>query len=123
MPNNFLKQSNSQQGATTLIITFFVLSTILMIALTAAGIAVFEIRRAREISDSIPAFYASDAAAEKCLYQARRLRNNAGCNQTSGSTSVALSNGARGVARRQNNKINAYGIFNQTKRSVEVEWQ
>lgn len=112
----------SERGATTLIVTFFVLTTILMISLTAASMMVFEIRMSKEIGDSIPAFYASDAAAEKCLYQARRLDDELECNLVVGATSVDLSNGATGAALRQDNKINASGIYSQTKRSVELEW-
>lgn len=116
------KNRNAERGATTLIITFFVLTTILMIALTAASVMVFEIRMAKEIGDSIPAFYASDAAAEKCLYQARRLDDDLECNRTVGATSVTLDNGASATAERQNARINASGTFAQTRRSVELDW-
>lgn len=116
------KNRNAERGATTLIITFFVLTTILMIALTAASVMVFEIRMAKEIGDSIPAFYASDAAAEKCLYQARRLDDDLECNRNVGSTSVTLDNGATATAERKNTQINASGTFAQTRRSVELDW-
>lgn len=62
---------NKERGATTIIIAVLITSVILTIALAATAIIVSEINMSQQLADSIPAYYAAEAGAEKCLYQAR----------------------------------------------------
>ena len=110
-----------ERGATTILLSFFVMSTLLMIALTAASIMIYQIQMSKEIANSVPAFYAADAGAEKCLYQARLEVDE--CAVIGGSVSSVLDNGAQFSATRSaGNKIISWGIFNNTKRQVEITW-
>lgn len=113
---------NSQQGATAILLAVFVMGVILMVALTAATIMIYEIRMTREIANSVPALFASDAAAEQCLYQVRKQAGST-CASVGGEISISLDNGATGRAKRaSNSKIEASGIFGGTKRQVELIW-
>jgi len=116
---------NCEQGATTIMLAFFVMSALLMVSLTASGIMIYQIQMSRDIANSIPAFYAADAGAEECLYQARKEVDNQECNKNNGDLSPSpgiLSNGAQFDANRQNKTITAWGTFGGTRRKVELTW-
>ncbi len=101
---------------------------------------VFEIKMTRDIANSIPAFYAADAGAERCLYQARcgllsptltectdqiGMSKNQGCAVVPGSIAVyGLSNSAsvNQALRTAANQITSKGIFSGTNRKVEINW-
>jgi len=119
--NKLLK--GNQKGATTILIAFFVMNVILMIAFSAAGVMIYEIKMSQTIADSVPAFYAADAGAEKCLFEARRLEDGAGCNTIGGEAAIILDNGGTATAARSANQIESNGTYADTKRSVEITWQ
>lgn len=117
------KLLNNERGATTILLAFFVMNILLMMALTAAGVMIYQIQMSKEIANSVPAFYAADAGAEQCLYQARKGAPGVGCANVGGSVLVNLGNGASGQATLStSNEINAFGVFGGTRRSVEVSW-
>lgn len=114
-------QLSAKQGATTILVAVFILSILLMISLTGASVMVYEIKMAKEISDSVLAFMAADAGAEKCLYQVRK--GSEGCASVNGSATISLDNGATVIATRAaSKKIISQGVFNQTNRKVELSW-
>ncbi len=120
------KKPKVQRGATTILLAFFVVTIILAVALTAAGITIFEIRMSREVANSVPAFFGADAAAEKCLYQVRKLVPDSGddCTRNNEIIQVNLDNGAVGYAERQSNKkLQGWGSFGSTQRRAELSWQ
>ncbi len=90
---------------------------------------VLEIKMTRQISDSIPAFYAADAGAEMCLYYARRGGIGNSCFDVGTSITQAvdpagaMGNGSTYSANRYSDtEIDSTGGFLQTNRSVEVYW-
>lgn len=106
-------------------LSFFVMSIVLMIALAAAGIMIFQIQMSREAADSVAAFYAADAAAEKCLYQLRKLAPDSGndCTKNNKTIQVNLNNGATGFAEVKGaNLLQAWGVFRSTQRNLELTW-
>lgn len=116
---------NSQRGATAILLSFFIMSTLLMISLAAAGIMIYQIQMSREASNSVPAFYAADAAAEKCLYQLRILPPNSGndCTKNNKTIQINLNNGAIGFAEVKGaNTLQAWGTFRSTRRNLELTW-
>lgn len=119
--NNEISAKNNQRGATTILLAFLVMSILLMTALTAAGIMIYQIQMSKEIANSVPAFYAADAGAEKCLYQTRFETGE--CAVVGGQLSATLDNGAEySVRRSTDNQIISWGIFGTTKRQVELNW-
>lgn len=122
--NELNRLSDDQRGATAILLAFFVMNILLMMALTTAGIMIYQIQMSKEIANSVPAFYAADAGAEQCLYQVRRGAPGVGCANVGGSVLVNLGNGASGQATlSSSNKINAFGVFGGTRRSVELTWE
>ncbi|TSC53161.1 MAG: hypothetical protein LiPW39_418 [Parcubacteria group bacterium LiPW_39] len=129
IPKEFIRgyKLKTEYGATAILTATFVLTIILLIALTAASVMIFEIKMAREIANSTSAFFAADAGTEKCLCQ---VRKNAvfsdctgGCASVGGSTSFGLDNGASVTAKRTaSKKIESTGSFSQTIRKVELNW-
>jgi hypothetical protein len=118
------KKLKTEQGATAILLVVFILSIILLVSLTAANIMVAEIKMSREIANSIPAFYAADAGAEQCLYQARKgVAGDACFWPATGSINITLGNGATAVAQRSSDiQITSSGVFFQTNRKIEIGW-
>lgn len=118
-----LNHSRSQRGATTILLAFFVMNVLLLISLAAASIAILNIKMLEGIADPVLAFYAADAAAEKCLYELRVLADGSGCGADPGSTSASLYGGTViPVATRAGNIITSVGKFKETQRKVEVSF-
>jgi len=117
---------NNQRGATTIFLSFFVMNILLMMALTAASIMIYQLQMSKEVSNSVPAFYAADAITEECLYQVRRLEPNSGNDCTTvGATAIqaVLDNGASGEASLTAiNQIKTFGVFGGTQRNIELVW-
>lgn len=114
-----------QRGQTAILMALFVLSVLILIALAASGVMVMEIKMTRQISDSVPAFYAADAGAERCLYQARRGAAGDPCfaSPYTPINNITLGNNATfSVIRVSDKEIDATGDYLQTTRSVEVYW-
>ena len=115
------KKQVSQRGATTILLAFFVMGILLMMALAAASIMVYQIQMSKEIANSVVAFYAADAGAEKCLYQARKGAAGEGCAEIGNLVQMTLGNSAVSQAvRNGDGKIVSSGSFGGTKRSVEL---
>lgn len=114
----------TQKGATTILLAFFVMNVLLITSLTAANVMVFNIKMSADIANSIPAYYAADAAAEKCLYQMRIIVDGVtGCSADGGLTSVSLYGGTvTPVATRASSKITSVGQYKGTQRKVEISW-
>ena len=142
MKRNF----QNQKGATSVLIVTFILSIILLVSLSAATIMLAEIKMSRQLTDSIPAFYAADSGAERCLYQARcadlgplatdECKDEVGnsLNQfcakktngdqiTSATESLTFVNSSAYVAQRDlEERVWSSGNYKGTERSVEIEW-
>jgi len=119
------KKLKTEQGATAILLVVFILSIILLVSLTAANIMVAEIKMSREIANSIPAFYAADAGAEQCLYEARKGALGDTCFwPANGIININLvGNGATAVAQRTSDiQITSSGVFSQTNRKIEIGW-
>jgi uncharacterized protein (UPF0333 family) len=115
------KTINMQRGAVAILLSVLVLAAVLAMGLTIAKVVVSQISMTDQATQSVRAFYAADAGAELCLYQARRLQNP--CATNGGSLSGALTNGATYTAQRfSGTGIRSTGLFRQTNRRVELTW-
>ncbi len=113
----------TQKGAAAILMSFFVLTIILLIASTAATIMFFEIKMSREIGNSIPAFYAADAGTEQCLYQIRNSDSGEPCDSTGGTINASLGNGASFIATRTAAETTqSIGTFSATNRKIQTDW-
>lgn len=112
---------NTQRGAVAILLSVLVLAAVLVMGLTIAGVVVSQIAMTNQATQSVRAFYAADAGAELCLYQARKLQNP--CNAEGGSVSGSLANGATYLAQRINGtSIQSTGFYNKTSRKVDLSW-
>jgi len=115
-------RSGKERGATTILLAFFVMGVLLMMALTAASIMIYQIQLSKDIANSITAFYAADAGAEECLYQARKGEGGSGCTIADDPIQIDLTNSATAQASISGgSKIISSGSFGGTKRTVELE--
>jgi hypothetical protein len=83
-----------------------------------------QIKMNREIANSVPAFYAANAALEECLYQVYQLTpGGTDCTSVDGSFSLTLSNGAQAtVERTDDGQAVSTGTFKGVRRVVEANW-
>jgi hypothetical protein len=87
----------------------------LIIGLGVSALIINQLKMSIDAGQSVLAFYAADAGAERCLYYVRK--GGAACD------SVVLSNGARFEAQRVNSTtIRSLGSFGATSRRVELSW-
>ena len=121
-------QLKTESGATTILLSLLVMSVLVMTALTASTIMIYQIQMSRETANSIPAFYAADAMAEECLYQVRTMPDNSGDNCTRNNKPIQLllnlgGYSATGIAWRENNNtLKAEGVFQATQRQMKLSW-
>jgi hypothetical protein len=118
---NFFRWSiRRERGSVAILLTFFILIIILLVALATGNIMALEIKMSRDIGNSIPAFFAADAGIERCLYEVRK--NSA--DVCGSSLNFTLTNAATYVVNKNSgqNLIESVGTFIQTKRKIEASW-
>lgn len=115
-----------QRGAVTLLVSFFVLTVMMLISFTAASVMTIEIRMSRDIANSIPAFFAADAGAEKCWYQVISDSVVGECDTVGTSFNPfppSLDNGAIVTATRFSaTELRTEGDYKGTQRNVSLTW-
>jgi len=120
-----LLAGGSQKGQTAILMSYFILSIILLVALTVANLMVAEIQMSRGVANSVPAYFASDAGVERCLYEIYAAAG-VGCDAPTGFPKTYvynMSNGAMATINRQNaNNINSDGVFADTHRKINLNW-
>lgn len=85
-----------------------------------------EIRMSRDIANSIPAFFAADAGAEKCWYQVINESVVGECDTIGTSFNPfppSLDNGAIVTATRfSDTELRTKGDYKGTQRNVSLSW-
>jgi len=105
-----------QKGTTAILLAVLMLSVMLVIGLGISVLIVNQLRMSIDTGQSVLAFYAADAGAERCLCSVRS-KGYGGCD------SGSLSNGASFSAQRINSTtIRSSGFFGATSRKVELSW-
>lgn len=108
------------RGATTIILTILVLNVVLVIGLGIGVLMTSQIKASQETAESVAAFYAADAGAERCLYAVRK--NGAG---SCPYTNIALDFSPEATyttVYNGSNTITSIGRFRSTSRKVELTW-
>lgn len=118
--SKFIKNSNNQRGDTAILTTVLIMAAVLSLALILTATITRNLRSTFELKDSVKAFYAADAAAEKCVYQARKSAGS--CVNVGGTVTVSFSNGASAEAGRTTlTTIESLGSLRSTNRKIRVE--
>lgn len=116
------KKLQTSKGATAILLTVLILSGILIIGLAVASLMMAEIKMAGQVGQSVPAYYAADAGAERGLYEVLNktgpIYNNG---QGQNLVSVTLDNGASyEVIWDGGAKLTSLGKYQQTRRKIEI---
>lgn len=116
----------NKESGISLLLSILILSLILGVALGLNTIFLQQIRMTKEIGDSVVAFYAADSGSEEVLMT--RDNPSSSCIQES---PCQLGNGASyyisitlpgGNCLSQNYCIKSIGIFNNTRRGIEIDY-
>lgn len=121
---SFLQKTlkEKQQGAMEILLSILVLNVMLIIGLGISVLMLSQIKMTTETGQSVVAFYAADAGAELCLYQARI--GSEACSSAGGVVSGTLLGGRAfySAVRANDNKITSFGQSGKTSRKVELTW-
>jgi len=111
-----MKKNISQQGAISILLAMLLLTELLVIGLGISFLMVSQIKMSGQVGQSVVAFYAAEAGAEKCLYEVRK--GTAVCPATG-----SLDNGANyATTYNGSDTITSIGQFKDTDRKVELTW-
>lgn len=109
----------NQKGATAILLAVLILSILLIIGLGVSALMIGQIKMSAQAGQSVQAFYAADAGAERCLYEVRKKGSNS-CpsgtldNNAAYSVTVSIS--------EESGQISSIGRFAQTSRKIELNW-
>ena len=120
MAKRQLVKKNFQKGAISIVLAVLVLSMISTIVMGIAALTIQQTRLAGQTGQSVIAFYAADAGAERCLYEVRK--NSAASCPYSG---VSLDFNARAKYTTDYNSsdaITSRGEYMSISRKVELSW-
>lgn len=110
---------NHQKGATAILLAVLILSMLLIIGLGVSALIISQIKMSTQAGQSVAAFYAAEAGAERCLYEVRKKGANS-C------PSGTLDNNATYSVTAQitgdSGQISSIGRFGQTSRKIELNW-
>ena len=108
----------SQKGVISILLATLILSIISIIAFGISALMLQQIRMSNQMGNSVVAFYAAEAGAERCLYAVRK--NGA---VTCPFIGVLLDNNAKyTVDYNGSNAVESTGEFRNTTRKVELSW-
>ncbi len=116
---------NSNKEGSALLMAILILSSIIAVSFSVSRMVMTAIETGGVQAQSVMAYYASEAGAERVLYEMRHEGLVIDDSTTNLFTNTTLSNGSQyRVAVRQYNplKIISVGAFGSTKRSVELSF-
>ncbi len=107
----------SQKGATSILLSILILSMISVIGLGISTLIIQQIKMSGQTGQSVVAFYAADAGAERCLYEVRK-NGVAVCPYAE-----TFTNGAEyATTYNGSDTITSIGQFMDASRKVELSW-
>jgi len=112
-----------QQGAISILFAILLLAELSVIGLGIATLTIKQLRMSGQVGQSVVAYYAAEAGAEKCLYQVRKSTGE-GCDNT-GQISETVGSGsyqASYTATYSSDTVTSIGQFVSTNRKVELTW-
>ncbi len=101
-------------------LTVLILASVLSLALLLTGAVIKDLRLSFNFKNSAKVFYAADAAAEKCIYGARKAAGN--CQNVGGVEIISFSNGTQATATRTSaSVIDAVGSLGVVQRAIKAQ--
>lgn len=112
---------NKQKGATSILLALLLLSVILVIALGGSALMLGQIQMSGQAGQSVVAFYAADAGAERCLYTIRKTTASTSCPYTDVSLDFN-SQATYTTVYEGGTDLTSIGQFGVTSRKLELSW-
>ena len=112
-----MKKNISQQGAISILLAVLLLAELSVIGLGIATLTVGQIKMSGQVGQSVIAYYAAEAGAERCLYDVRK-EGAVSCPYTD----VPLGNAKYSTSYNGSDTITSIGQFESTNRKVELTW-
>ena len=109
----------NQKGATAILLAVLILSILLIIGLGVSNLMISQIKMSAQTGQSVQAFYAAEAGAERCLYEVRKKGAN---NCPSGTLDNNATYSVTTDIKIDSGQINSIGRFGQTSRKIELSW-
>ena len=110
----------SQQGAISILLAILLLAELSVISLGIATLAIKQIRMSGQVGQSVVAYYAAEAGAERCLYD---IRESGAVNCPYVDVSLSFDSDAKySTSYNGSDTITSIGQFKDTNRKVELTW-
>lgn len=110
----------SQKGAASILLSVLILSSLLAIGLGISALMFQQIKMSGQSGQSVVAFYAADAGAERCLYE---VRKNAAVSCPYTDISLDFNSLAKYTTTYNgSDTITSIGQFMDANRKVELSW-
>jgi len=113
-----MNNSQFQKGAISIVLAVLLLSILLVIGLGVSALMLQQIKLSGQSSQSVVAFYAADAGAERCLWEVRKGMNI--CPFTDELLDIPLTKYT--VDYNGTNLIESTGMHGRTVRKLELGW-
>jgi len=118
MKKDKINNGLSQKGAVSIVLAVLLLSILLVIGLGVSALMLQQIRLSGQSGQSVIAFYAAEAGAERCLYEIRKGSNS--CSWTDEPLDIPLTKYT--VEYNGTNRIESTGEYGATARRLELGW-
>lgn len=118
-----LNKINFEKGAISIILAVLLMSQLLVIGIGMSILIVQQIKMSSQTGLSVIAFYAADAGAEKCLYQARKVTGS-GCGLPGGGsiTDEVIGQATYTAVFNGSDTITSIGQLKGISRKLELTW-
>jgi len=112
-----MKKNISQKGAISILLAVLLLAELSVISLGIATLMIKQLKMSGQTGQSVVAYYAAEAGAERCLYDVRKS-GAANCPYAD----VPLGNAKYTTIYNGSDTITSIGQFKSTSRKVELTW-
>ena len=110
----------SEKGAVTIALAVMMMSMLTVIGITISTLMLQQVRMSAQAGQSVIAFYAADAGAERCLYE---LRKNEAVSCPFSDVPLDFSTDAMYTTTYNgSNQIISTGRFKDASRKLELAW-
>ncbi len=115
-----MKKNISQQGAISILLAILLLAELSVISLGIATLAIKQLRMSGQVGQSVVAYYAAEAGAERCLYD---IRKSAAVSCPYTNVSLDFDSDAKySTNYNGSDTITSIGQFKDTNRKVGLSW-
>ncbi len=116
---------NKNRGAISIIMSVMILNILFVVGSGVAFLMFQQTKLSRQAGESVTAFYAADAGAEKCLYYVRKNINGS-CNLGGGTSDGDVINATYGISYvttyNGSDAITSIGYYKDATRALQLSF-